>query len=306
MFRLAINTPLPEEVDRLDDDLPLPHANSELRLENDCSSVSSSEFRDDGVDCYPCDSQGHKCWTCEDCGHDNTQIVERLYYAESNVVSRRYIECDDCDTVAPIDPESKSAERLHSSRLVHSANVRRKNIPGQSQPIRSSRLQATLAAEVDINGVKAFTLFDSGSTTDSITPEFAFATRAKQITLEDQVTLQLGCVGSRSKICYGTRAPVNICGITDEIYFDLVNLDRYDCIIGTPFMNTYGVILDFKDRVITVNGVSYPAMTLDEELLFLQNKKETVHSKKQSRLPPRDTKPIAHRREGASYATRDT
>jgi hypothetical protein len=71
-------------------------------------------------------------------------------------------------------------------------------------------------------------------------------------------------------------------------------------------MNTYGVILDFKDRVITVNGVSYPAMTLDEELLFLQNKKETVHSKKQSRLPPRDTKPIARRREGASYATWDT
>jgi hypothetical protein len=172
--------------------------------------------------------------------------------------------------------------------------------------VRSPQLQATLAAEVEINGVKAFTLFDSGSTTDSITPEFAFASKAKQITLEDQVTLQLGCVGSRSKICYGTRVPVNIFSITDEVYFDLVNLDRYDCIIGTPFMNTYGVILDFGNRVITVNGTFYPAMTMDEEKLFLQNKKETAYSKRQSRLPPRDTKPITNNKEVLSSSHRST
>jgi hypothetical protein len=51
-----------------------------------------------------------------------------------------------------------------------------------------------LAAEVEINGLKALILFDSRSTTDSITPEFAFAMKAKQFKLEDQVILQLGCV----------------------------------------------------------------------------------------------------------------
>ena len=70
-------------------------------------------------------------------------------------------------------------------------------------------------------------------------PEFAFATKAKTFKLEEQVILQLGCVGSRSKISYGTHIPVNIDQFKDEVYFDLVNIDRYDCIIGTPFMNKY-------------------------------------------------------------------
>jgi hypothetical protein len=50
--------------------------------------------------------------------------------------------------------------------------------------------------KLGINGTKALTLFNSGSTTDLITPEFAFATKAPQVKLEEQVILQLGCVGS--------------------------------------------------------------------------------------------------------------
>jgi hypothetical protein len=61
-------------------------------------------------------------------------------------------------------------------------------------------------------------------------------------------------------------------------------------------MNTHGVCLDFGNRAVVVKGVTYPALTLDEEMLFLRNKKETSHSKKQSRLPPRETKPISTRR----------
>jgi hypothetical protein len=222
-----------------------------------------------------------------------TQTNEGSYENDSEYSDN---ENDRNTTVSPIDPEPRREERLHAAQIIHSSNVRRRSMSVGSQPLRTPRLQATLVAEVEINGVKAFTLFDSGSTTDSITPEFAFATRAKQITLEDQVILQLGCVGSRSKICYGTRVPVDICGVKEEVYFDLVNLDKYDCIIGTPFMNTHGVCLDFGNRAVVVKGVTYPALTLDEEMLFLRNKKETSHSKKQSRLPPRETKPISTRR----------
>jgi hypothetical protein len=69
-------------------------------------------------------------------------------------------------------------------------------------------------------------------------------------------------------------------------------------------MNTYGVVLDFGNRVITVNGKLHSAMTMDEEKLLLQNKKETAYSKKQSRLPPRDTKPI--NREVLTASHKDT
>src|ERR1700677_1100269 len=110
-------------------------------------------------------------------------------------------------------------------RTVHLLNVHWKTQLADGQPRRSPHLQATLAAEIKINGVKALVLFDSGSTTDSITPEFAFVTKAKQIKLEEQVILQLSCVGSRSKISYRTMIPVNLCSITDDVYFDLVNID---------------------------------------------------------------------------------
>jgi hypothetical protein len=190
-------------------------------------------------------------------------------------------------------PSTSDGYRLQAMRTVHSSNVRRKDPWGNEQPRRSSRLQATLAAEVLINGVKALTLFDSGSTTDSITPEFAFITKANQFKLEEQVILQLGCVGSRSKISYGTKVPVEIGGVKNETYFDLVNIDRYDCIIGTPFMNAHGVCLDFGNRCIIVKGEGIQALSFDEEQKYVDKKKSLRAGR--SRAPPRETAPIRKR-----------
>jgi len=130
-----------------------------------------------------------------------------------------------------------------------------------------------LAAEVEINGLKALILFDSRSTTDSITPEFAFAMKAKQFKLEDQVILQLGCVGSQSKISYGTKVPINLCGTQDQIYLNLVNIDRYNCIIGTPFINTYGVCLDFGKHTIHMNRQEINVLSFEEEQQYVDKKK---------------------------------
>ncbi|KAJ7032402.1 hypothetical protein C8F04DRAFT_900832, partial [Mycena alexandri] len=105
-----------------------------------------------------------------------------------------------------------------------------------------------ISALLMINGTEAYTLIDTGSTTNSISPEFANATKAPRIHLAEQVTLQLGCVGSRSRINYGTRVPIEFGGIGGYVYFDQVNLDRYDCIIGTPFLNRHGAIVDFGKR----------------------------------------------------------
>lgn len=137
--------------------------------------------------------------------------------------------------------------------------------PKQFQPKRDPKRHGTLAAEIMINGVKAYMLFDSGSTTDSITPEFAHITKAPKITLDEQVTLQLGCVGSRSKICYGTLVPINIGTINKKTYFDIVNLDRYDCIIGTPFMNEYNISLDFGRNMIKIGKAEIMALTYQED-----------------------------------------
>ncbi|KAJ7170356.1 hypothetical protein C8R43DRAFT_876008 [Mycena crocata] len=129
---------------------------------------------------------------------------------------------------------------------------------------------ACLSALLPVGDSEAYMLFDSGSNTDSITPEYAHVTRLPRIKLEDQVILQLGCVGSQSKISYGTRAGINFGGIKGHLYLDQVNLDRYDGIIGTPFMNKHGLILDFgKHEICFPNGRVIPALSAPEEASIL-------------------------------------
>ncbi|KAJ7608287.1 hypothetical protein DFH06DRAFT_1346968 [Mycena polygramma] len=134
---------------------------------------------------------------------------------------------------------------------------------------------ACLSALLKIGSSYAYMLFDSGSNTDSITPEYAHATNLARIQLVEQITLQLGCVGSRSKISWGARGEIDFGGVKGYLYLDQVNLDRYDGIIGTPFMNKHGVLLDFERREIRFrNGTVIPALSDLEEASFLANRPE--------------------------------
>ena len=78
------------------------------------------------------------------------------------------------------------------------------------RPERRNGEQLCLAAYIKLNGVKAYTLFDS------VSPDFTWVAMMPVKTLEDPVTLQLGCVGSRSKINYGTEVDLEFASITDQ------------------------------------------------------------------------------------------
>ena len=120
------------------------------------------------------------------------------------------------------------------------------------RPKRVKNEQLCLAAYFKIKDVQAYVLFDSGSTTDAVTPDFTRVAGLPAYVLDDPVTLQLGCIGSHSKINYGTTTTFAIANIADKIYLDIVNLDKHDCILGTPFLRKYNVLLDFEnmDRII--------------------------------------------------------
>ncbi|TFK80239.1 hypothetical protein K466DRAFT_578982 [Polyporus arcularius HHB13444] len=144
----------------------------------------------------------------------------------------------------------------------HTADVHRKAMtPVTVQPYRDPQLHSTLCALVNINGTDAYTLFDTGSTTNSITLEFAHISRAPKIVLEEQVILQLGCSGSRSKINYGTRVPVKVGPVSELVYFDI-----------------YGVVLDMHNRQIVVNGTMIPAFTVEEDKAFRKDRKTDKRS----------------------------
>ncbi|KAI0046348.1 hypothetical protein FA95DRAFT_1494176, partial [Auriscalpium vulgare] len=149
-------------------------------------------------------------------------------------------------------------------RWVYSANLRR-NVPNEEQPDRNAARHIVLAADVNINGETLFALFDSGSTTNGISPEAATVSRVGLFELVDPMTLQLGVVGSKSKINYGTRCLVKVSGQEVPCYLDVANIDHYDIILGTPFLHGNKVALDFGDLSITINGQRIVALTPQEE-----------------------------------------
>ncbi|KAJ8453492.1 hypothetical protein ONZ51_g13566 [Trametes cubensis] len=114
---------------------------------------------------------------------------------------------------------------------------------------------------LNINGLGALTLCDAGSTTEMLSNDFAQVSRCDIIKLENPAVLQLGCAGSRSRINFGTRAPVTLGAFGAEVYFDIANLDRYDAVLGTPFLRRFGVMLDFKNNCVHIDGQSYPALS---------------------------------------------
>ena len=111
-----------------------------------------------------------------------------------------------------------------------------------------------LARYVTINGVKAFTLFDLGSTTDALSPDFTQVAKLEVKKLVKPVTLQLGCSGSRLKVNFATTAITEFGSINHNTYLDIANLDKYDCILGTLFLRKHGISLDFDNQEIVICG----------------------------------------------------
>ena len=112
-----------------------------------------------------------------------------------------------------------------------------------------------------INGVKAYTLFDSGSTTDALSPDFTRVANVPIYELEKPLTLQLGCAGSRSKIKFRTESHIEFASIAKDTYLDVANLDKYDSILGTPFLRKHGIMLNFDHDKIIIRGKQHiPAL----------------------------------------------
>jgi hypothetical protein len=67
----------------------------------------------------------------------------------------------------------------------------------------------------------------------------------KMFALEQPISLQLACIGSRSMINYGTNTTIRFGRKQYDEYFDVANVEYYNAILGTPFLRKLGITLDF-------------------------------------------------------------
>ena len=127
-------------------------------------------------------------------------------------------------------------------------------------PMVPAGIQACVTVEALIHGCHALTMVDTGSTGNFLSPAFATVTRVATFPLEQQLTLQLGCVGSRSRITHGVRAQLSIGAFSAQIYFDIANIDRYNCILGIPFLWQNAAVVNFGQQKLHIGRGEIPML----------------------------------------------
>jgi len=94
--------------------------------------------------------------------------------------------------------------------------------PPGPRPVVPFHLRTCFVVRAKVNGCEALTMVDTGSMANFVSPAFATIAKLAMFTLESQLPLQLGCVGSRSTITHGVHVPVCLGHVTRDTYFDVV------------------------------------------------------------------------------------
>ena len=95
-------------------------------------------------------------------------------------------------------------------------------------------------------------LFDSGAEMDTLSPDFVHGCQVPLMELPNPLVLQMGMKGSWSCIYYRTNVNLKVLGHSMSHYFDIVNVEKYDAILGAPWLYTTGTLLDFDKHVVHV------------------------------------------------------
>ena len=93
---------------------------------------------------------------------------------------------------------------------------------------------------------------------------FIRAAKIEPFPLDKPIGIQLAVTGSKSVINYGTNATIKYEGKESKEYFNIINIDYYDAILGTPFLRKHKVVIDFinnclrlKDKIVCNQANEY-------------------------------------------------
>ena len=125
-------------------------------------------------------------------------------------------------------------------------------IKNRSRPSRKCDDYRAISVFREIGDVKAHCLIDSSCKGVMISPKFTRAAKIKTFALEKPIVIQLAVMGSKSVINYGTNTTIKINGEELKEHFNVVNIDYYDTILGTPFLKKFKVAIDFTKDCLTI------------------------------------------------------
>ncbi|KAF8451051.1 hypothetical protein L210DRAFT_3386278 [Boletus edulis BED1] len=97
-------------------------------------------------------------------------------------------------------------------------------------------------------------MIDTENTGNFMSLAFVKITGMNIFPLEQQLMLQLGCIGSQLKITHGGKTHIEIGRKTSKIYFDVANINQYNCILGIPFLQEQQAVLNFLNQMIQIGN----------------------------------------------------
>jgi hypothetical protein len=217
------------------------------------SSYEGSQF-DDKTDCENDSSDSTSTVSAEQEAYQRPMYLDTSFSEVDSDDDYIVYNCTVCISKAPVQ------------KYLSCSSLRKK----EDWLSQSSKGTACLSTWVTINSVCALTLFDSGSTTDSVSLDFTQVMDLRLFQVMKQVALQLGCVGSRGSINYGVCPNISFMSIQEHPYYlDIVNIDRYNCILSTPFMHEHNIMLDFGISAILIHSQKVLALSGKEEASLL-------------------------------------
>ena len=145
----------------------------------------------------------------------------------------------------------------------------------------------------EIGGVKAHCLIDSGCEGIMISPDFIRAARIKPFLLDKPIGIQLAVTGSKSVINYGTNGTIKYNRKELKEYFNIINIDYYDPILGAPFLRKHEVMIDFinnclkiEDKIVCNQANEYKVWEGNPQ----KNKKNISMKQEEPKIPHEDSK----------------
>jgi hypothetical protein len=165
-------------------------------------------------------------------------------------------------------PSAKQLKANEQQTWASNTNSKPNMTKGPHQKVRIGRCPT---AVLKVNGVDAFICFDSGSELDAISPDFARAVGIKPTAKDASIKVCLATKGSTSTTSYEVEVNIDLGEATLEHPLEVLNLDRWDVILGSYFCEHYNVRIDYEKKVIHIGDIMIKTLSKDEEASTSRN-----------------------------------
>ena len=115
-------------------------------------------------------------------------------------------------------------------------------------------LPKPVVVKIEVNGHPVRALLDSGSLGDFISSTLVDQLAVPRETLDSPLSLHLAVQGSRSKVNARVTIKLKYQEIDETRTLDVINLNNYDVILGTPWMYQHKVCLGFNPARIVIGS----------------------------------------------------